>query len=136
MSNSPQAMYNQIVKGRCHGHQSSPEIAVTGTSHGPSAAHAVSPSSNSLPLPNIAALLNDMQATMATKIAETKDSIEASIDDKITNMKDDMYQTSTSSKGLSFASIVSGEQSTPVSNSADFRTLMRTTRNEEITEDK
>ena len=49
-------------------------------------------------------------------------------------MKDDINKTS--AKGVTFASMVSGEPSTPVSNSADFRTLMRTTRNEEITEEK
>ena len=83
----------------------------------------------SQPLPNISELFRDLQKGVEEKMS----AIEASIDVKLKTIKDDINK---SKKGVSFASIVSGESATPVSNTADFRTLMRTTRNEEITEQK
>ena len=84
---------------------------------------------SSQPLPNITELFKDLQKGVEEKIT----AIEASIDVKLKTIKDDINK---SKNGISFASIVSGESATPVSNTADFRTLMRTTRNEEITEEK
>lgn len=82
------------------------------------------------PLQNVATLIKDLKKSVEDKIT----AIESSLDSKLQKMKDDINKTS--ANGVTFASIVSGEPSTPVSNSADFRTLMRTTRNEEITEEK
>lgn len=95
------------------------------------------PNSTNTPLPNISVMFNQMQETVTKQINEMKKSIETSIDSKITAFKDEVSTAPKSSKKVTFASMVSGESSsTPVTKPVDFRALMRTTRNEEINEER
>jgi hypothetical protein len=98
-------------------------------------------------IPKVESLFQDMKRDMDNQMVEMKEFIQKSIDGnqktidekskKLEALIADKISTPNTAAGLtSFASIVSGKPSTPASNAADFRTLMRTTRNEEITEDK
>ena len=106
--------------------------------------------------PKVESLFQDMKRDMDNQMVEMKEFIQKSIDgnqktidekskklealitEKISNPSTAVgFSTPSTAAGLtSFTSVVSGKSRTPASNAADFRTLMRTTRNEEITEDK
>jgi len=83
-------------------------------------------------VPNIAKLLNDMQTTMASQLAEMKDSIQTSIEEKIKNIHGE-------NQSRTYASATIGNEGEVRSSSAvarnDFRTLMMNTKNEELAEE-
>ena len=88
---------------------------------------------NNPSLSNITTLIQDMQTTMKTQIYEMKESIQASIEEKIEKTCHEMHKKT-------YASTVVGKDvelrsTTNASRNNDFRSVMMNTKNEELAEE-